>query len=626
LASLGIAPGGATPHFGGLCFNAPMLHSAQSTAPQVSRCEPPSWWLDTKHRDITLLLTGINLDRCQVTPANPGIKIRAVRQGRTATHCFVDISIAKNATSGMYAFSITNKAGKATRFTFELVPQAAKRIAPLGTDDNLYLIMPDRFADGDAKNNIPKGMDALYDPKRPRHFHGGDFAGIQSRLPYLKDLGITAIWMTPIYQNASFIDPARKYAGEPVIDYHLYGAMDFYAIDPHLGTPDDLRNMISAAHKSGIKVMQDQVANHGGTYHPWVDNAPTKTWLNPKKDNTWQLMDVMSPAASRAMVDGVTRGWFGGFLPDMNQDDPDCARYLIQNALWWVGMFGFDSIRQDTISYVPRTFWRKWSAALKAEFPGITLLGEVLNGNAAFVSTFQKGNHGPDKVDAGFDTLFDFPAYFAVLNSIRDNDWRGFADTLAHDLLYEDANILVSFAGLHDTPRLAGRPEYGIDRVLVALTIALTLRGIPMVYYGDELGLPGGDDPDNRRHFPGGFPGDARSAFSASGRSTEEARIHGHVRQLLTLRKREKSLRTGKVTILTADHTGLVFVREAKGSRPVMVAVRGRIPARMPAIEVIGAPKARGWKPIFDGTFSEITPKHLTLAFGHLPVAVYLGE
>ena len=228
------------------------------------------------------------------------------------------------------------------------------------------------------------------------------------------------------------------------------------------------------------------------------------------------------------------------------------------------------------------------------------------------MSTFQKGNRGPDKVDAGFDTLFDFPAYFAVLNSIRDNDWRGFADTLAHDLLYEDANILVSFAGLHDTPRLAGRPEYGIDRVLIALTIALTLRGIPMVYYGDELGLPGGDDPDNRRHFPGGFPGDTRSAFSASGRTPEEARIHGYVRQLLALRKREKSLRTGKVTILTADHTGLVFVREAKGSRPVMVAVRGRIPARMPAIEVNGGPKARGSKPLIDGTFRQLPLKGLT--------------
>ena len=602
-----------------------MDETVPAKAATIERIEPPSWWIETKHPHITLLVTGTGLTRVRVASSHPNVRVRNVRVTPGGRYLFVDISISRKATAGRYRFTVQTPLGLRTDFAFDLASTPATRIAPLAPNDALYHLMPDRFSDGNTSNNQPKGAESLYNPNRPRHFHGGDLRGIEQKLGYLKDLGVTAIWMTPIYKNAAFADPNRLYSGEPVIDYHLYGAVDFYTIDPHLGTHADLLALMKAAHRLGLKVLQDQVCNHTGPFHPWTKNPPTPTWLNPQRDNTWQLLDAVSPAASGAMRDGVLRGWFAGFLPDINQDDADCATYLIQNAMWWVGTFGFDSIRQDTIAYVSATFWKQWSHALHKEFPGITLLGEVLDGNAALVSRYQKGQKGFGSVDAGFDTLFDFPSYFALHNSIASGDWRGLANILAHDMLYTDASALVTFAGLHDTPRLAGRAGYDEHRVVIALTVALTLRGIPMIYSGDEIGMIGGDDPDNRRHFPGGFAVDRRSAFEGRGRTARENKLHFHVRTLLRLRQQEKSLRTGRISVLVAELNGFVFIREERGENPVLVAVSTKqewegtvvnLPAGMPAYQ---------WKSIFNQGSLESNPKQARLTYGTSPVMVFVG-
>ncbi len=233
--------------------------------------------------------------------------------------------------------------------------------------------MPDRFANGDPTNDDPPQSPGLLDRSKGRYYHGGDLQGVIDHLPYLKNLGITALWMNPVYDNNNGLNEKETYDGKAITDYHGYGAVDFYAVEEHLGDLALFRKLVDDAHKLGLKVIQDEVANHTGPYHPWVKDSPTPTWFNGTEAkhlaNTWQTWTLQDPNSPPAMQKATLDGWFINILPDLNQDDPECARYLIQNTLWWVGVSGMDAIRQDTLPYVPRSFWRDWMAAIKREYP-----------------------------------------------------------------------------------------------------------------------------------------------------------------------------------------------------------------------------------------------------------------
>src|SRR6185295_13460437 len=386
-----------------------------------------------------------------------------------------------------------------------------------------YLAMPDRFANGDPRNDDP-GARGLLDRSKGRYYHGGDFQGLIGKLPYLQDLGITALWLNPWYDNANRLNEKETYDGKAITDYHGYGAVDFYAVDEHLGDLAKLRELVDAAHARGIKVIQDQVANHTGPYHPWVTDPPTPTWYNGTSAkhlaNTWQTWTLQDPHASPEVQRATLEGWFIDILPDLNQDDPEVARYLIQNTLWWIGVSGLDGIRQDTLPYVPRRFWRDWMAAIKLEYPRLKVVGELFDGDPAMLEFFEGGAQHFDGVDSGIDSLFDFPLFFKVREAFgQGKNLREVANLLARDHLYRDPASFVTFLGLHDVPRFMNEPGATLDGLKLAFTFLLTARGTPLVYYGDEIALPGGGDPDNRRDFPGGFPGDARSAFESGSRS-----------------------------------------------------------------------------------------------------------
>ena len=270
----------------------------------------------------------------------------------------------------------------------------------------------------------------------------------------MKDLGVTAIWTTPVYDNVDHLNERERYDGAAITDYHGYGAVDFYAVDEHLGDLAKYRELVEAAHGAGLKVIQDQVANHTGPYHPWVADPPTPTWFHgtverhPK--NVWQTWTIPDPHATPDIQRETLDGWFIDILPDLNQDDPDVSRYLVQNALWWVGMTGLDAIRQDTLPYVPRRFWSEWSAALHREYPKLTLLGEMFDGDPALVSFFQ-GGAVRDGIDTGIDTLFDFPSFYPLRRAFAEGKpLRELAVMLAHDRLYPDASVLVTLSGLHE--------------------------------------------------------------------------------------------------------------------------------------------------------------------------------
>jgi glycosidase len=437
--------------------------------------------------------------------------------------------------------------------------------------------MPDRFANGDPSNDDPAVTHGLFDRQKARYYHGGDLQGIIDHLPYLKDLGVTALWLNPLYDNVNRLNQRERYKGEGITDYHGYGAVDFYSVEEHFGTLAQLRELVDAAHRQGLKVIQDQVANHTGPYHPWVNDPPTPTWFHGTAShhvaNRWETWTLIDPHATAELRAPTLDGWFIDILPDLNQDDEEVARYLIQNTLWWAGMAGLDGIRQDTLPYVPRRFWREWMAAIKREYPDLRVVGEVFDGDPGMVSFFQGGQARFDGVDSGVDTVFDFPTFFTIRHAFAEGKpVREVAAMTSHDYLYPNAGLLVTFLGLHDVGRFMNDTGATAQGLGLAFTFLMTARGIPMLYYGDEIGMPGGGDPDNRRDFPGGWRDDARNAFTAAGRTPAEQAIWDHVRRLARLRGELEPLRRGPMINLCVSDQQYGYARTGR-TGPVVVLI-----------------------------------------------------
>jgi glycosidase len=540
----------------------PSAAPASAAPPEVLKVEPPSWWPGHSIDPVRLLVRGRNLAGAEVTSTGPGLTAGLVRVNPAGTYLFVDVAIDGKAAPGPRVLGIRTCGGTAT-IPFEVLAPLPRpgRFQGFSPDDAIYLLMPDRFANGDLSNDDPAVSKGLLDRTKGRYYHGGDLRGVIDRLPYVKDLGATAIWLNPWYDNVNHLNERETYGGQAITDYHGYGAVDFYAVDEHLGDLATLREMVDRAHALGLKVIQDQVANHTGPYHPWVTDSPTPTWYYGTQAkhlaNTWQTWTLADPYATPEMQKATLEGWFIDILPDLNQDDPEVARYTIQNTLWWVGVSGLDGIRQDTLPYAPRRFWRDWTAAIKKEYPGLRVVGELLDGDPALVSFYQGGTPRFDGIDSGVDTLFDFPLYFKVRDAFaKGGSLRDVAMMLARDHLYRDPSALVTLLDLHDVPRFMSEPGATIASLKSAFTFLATVRGTPLVYYGDEIAMPGGGDPDNRRDFPGGWKEDARSAFESAGRTADEESVHAHLRALLRLRKTTPALRRGRtVNLHVADKT-----------------------------------------------------------------------
>jgi glycosidase len=545
--------------------------------PEVTKVEPPNWWTGHSINPVRLLLRGHHLEGARASAEGPGMATGLVRVNPAGTYLFVDVSIAPEAAPGAHPLRISTAGGEATA-PFEILrplPRAG-RFQGFSTDDVIYLLMPDRFANGDPSNDDPAISRGLWDRRKPRYYHGGDFQGIIDHLPYLKDLGATAIWLNPIYDNANRLNERERYDSQPITDYHGYGAVDFYGVEEHFGTLKQFRELVDEAHRQGIKVIQDQVANHTGPYHPWVQDPPTPTWFHGTEAhhiaNTWQTWTLIDPHAPPGLRRGTLDGWFIDILPDLNQDDEEAARYLIQNTLWWVGISGLDGIRQDTLPYVPRRFWRDWTAAIKREYPNLRVVGEVFDGDPALVSFFQGGRARYDGVDSGVDSVFDFPTFYTIRRAFGEGQpVREVAAMTGHDYLYPEAGNLVTFLGLHDVPRFMNEPGATAQGLELAFTFLMTARGIPMIYYGDEIGMRGGGDPDNRRDFPGGWPDDPHNAFTAAGRSPEEQGIWERVRRLAGLRRELEPLRRGRMLNLCASEQSYGYARTARGRSVVVL-------------------------------------------------------
>jgi glycosidase len=478
--------------------------------------------------------------------------------------------------------------------------------------------MPDRFADGDLSNDRPAGSNADYDRSNPMAYHGGDLRGIRDHLGYLHDLGVTTLWLTPVWKNTDS-------------DYHGYHVIDFYALDEHMGSMPEYQALVADAHRLGMKVLVDYVVNHTGPHHPWANDAPTPTWFHGTPEHhlepSYSFTGLVDPHASPREYRNTLDGWFANKLPDLNPDDPKLALYLAQNAMWWTEIAQLDGFRLDTFPYSTRQFWSGWHERIRTIYPQINDVGEVWDGDSTITSFFEGGRKQFDGIDSGLATVFDFPLSFVLRDvTIRGASMQKVVDVLRHDELYPHPETLVTFIGNHDDGRFVSEKGSSPAKLKAALSLLLTLRGIPQIYSGDEIAMPGGGDPDNRRDFPGGFPGDPQNAFTASGRTAEQQDVFSYVQSLLALRQSHAALRTGKQWHIGWDDSYYAFLRESPQDEDKLLVVYNNAPKTAALnIPVEGTPleTAHQLQTVFGNSAAEIIDGKVRVSLPTQTLAVF---
>jgi glycosidase len=596
--------------------------------------DPPNWWVGLTP-EVMLLVSGRDLEATHVACNMPTLRVTRTQAAAGGNYLFVWLKIGTETRSGTAVCRITAPKGTAS-FELSLAPRAPTlgKFQGLSQDDVIYLIMPDRFANGDPTNDEPAEAPGSHDRSKARAYHGGDLRGIQNHLPYLKELGVTTLWLTPVVKNGA------------AQDYHGYGAVDLYAVDPHLGSLKDYQDLVAAAHKDGMKIFFDAVPNHVGPRHPWVSNPPLPDWFHgtlqhhlnsssplkgtfygkPEQSGNDPFESLIDPHAPIWMKRNLTEGWFAGVLPDMNTENPVVEEYLLQNSIWWAETSGIDGYRVDTFPYVGRKFWARWHAGLRRIYPNLTTIGEVFDPDPSVTSFFVGGVRRYDGIDSGLSTVFDFPMFFTLRDVLLKNAPVGrIADVLRHDTLYARPDFLVPFFANHDVPRFASAEGSSAAKLKLAFGLTLTLRGIPEIYYGDEIGMPGGGDPDNRRDFPGGWIGDSNDAFTQAGRTREQQEIFSSVESLLRIRREHAALRGGQLWHLASDETAYVFLRESEEER-IVVAFNNADRARELRIPLNGTPiqKAEQLLDLLGGATAEVTAGEIHLSMPPQSLSVFL--
>ncbi len=539
--------------------------------PAIVNIDPPEWFVQLG--DPMLLVQGTGLAQAHFHVAGKGVTLGRSQVSANGHWAFLWLKTEAAAPQTVTITAETD-AGKAERsWALRARTERAEEHKGFAPSDVIYLVMTDRFADGDEGNDNPPSAPGGFDRGRARGWHGGDFAGLMEHLDYLQALGVTALWTTPVYDNGAMPD-----------SYHGYAATNLYQVDAHFGTMEEYRKLSAALHARGMKLVIDLVPNHIGVMHPWVKDEPTPDWfhgtLAQHTHAEGDFNSLVDPHAAPGASEKLLHGWFVDGMPDMNQENPLVSQYLIQNALWWVETAQVDAIRIDTFPYVNREFWRDYHAALKKAFPKLTTVGEVFNGDPTVTSFFAGGReHGG--IDTGLYTPFDFPVYFAVRNVLtKDHPFTELAGILRQDALYPHPERLVHFFGNHDTTRFVTEAHGSVARLKEAIGLLATLRGTPELYSGDEIAMAGGEDPDNRRDFPGGFEGqDGGSAFDAKTRTPEEQAAFSWTAGLFAARKQHAVLAGGLQQDVFADADAMAFVRGAElsgcaadHSRELMVA------------------------------------------------------
>ena len=540
----------------------------QKKAVQFQHVEPPFWWVGMKTTSLQILFYNkdVNVSEYTASLDYAGVALKSVKRVSNPHYLFLTLEISSGAKAGRVpiAFAFGKKK---FMYPYELKVKdtSANRIQGFDSSDVVYLIMPDRFANGDIKNDSLPGMLEGVHREKPESRHGGDLKGISDHLDYIKDLGVTAIWLNPVLEN-----------NQPRSSYHGYAITDLYKIDRRFGSNEDYLAFINKSHQLGLKVIQDMVMNHIGNYHWLFKDLPEKNWIHQFPEFTrsnYQSSVVSDPYQSEYDANLISNGWFDTTMPDVDQTDPLFATYLIQNTLWWIEYAGIDGIRMDTYPYPDKNFMARWVQEVLKEYPQFNIVGEVwFENNIANTAYWQRGSKNKDGYQSTLPSVTDFPLCFTVPKALNepvgfDTGMRKLYNTLCQDFIYPDPNNNLIFLDNHDMTRFFLSVGRDIRKLKMGLAFLLTTRGIPELYYGTEL-LMDGDGayhPNIRKDFPGGWPGDNANGFTAAGRTADQNEVYGYLKKLLAWRKSQTSIHNGKLLhYIPQDNVYAYFRYDAK--------------------------------------------------------------
>lgn len=551
---------------------------AANAAVNIDRVEPTNWYAGMKNPSLQLMVYGKGIKQANVSTDYAGVKVDSVVRLDSPDYLLVYLNL-QGAQPGTMKLNF-EQGGKKKQVNYDIKRRDMPGEARQGftNADVLYMLMPDRFADGNVKNNVVKGMlDQLCVRTEPSLRHGGDLEGIRQHLDYFNELGVTTLWFTPVLEN-------DMPGGGGHSSYHGYATTDYYKVDPRFGTNEDYRRLVDEAHQKGLKVVMDMIFNHCGSSHPWQINPPASDWFNQPNyglQTSFKLTPCVDPYASEIDKRETEEGWFASSMPDLNQNNPHVATYLIQNSIWWVETVGINGIRMDTYPYAYAAPMARWMKQLNEEYPNFNTVGETWVTQPAYTAAWQKDSRLA-KQNSNLKTVMDF-AFYEAMDSCKhettDDWWRGFNrvyNTFVYDYLYTDVNHVMAFIENHDTDRFLGEGK-DVNRLKQGLALLLTIKRIPQLYYGTEVlmnGVKKVTDGNVRKDFMGGFPGDERNCFTADGRTAAENEMFGWLSRLLHWRKGNDVIVNGTQTQF-CPHNGVYVIARRHEGKTVMLMLNG---------------------------------------------------
>ena len=583
-----------------------MTALGMNAAVKIDRVEPTDWYVGMKDPSLQLMVYGEGIREAQVSTDYPGVRVDSLVRLDSPNYLLVYLDLSGAQPGEMKLRFTMGKSKKEVSYRLKARAMAGEERKGFSNADVLYMLMPDRFAQGKDHKAQVKGMNPyVEDRSKPSLRHGGDLQGIRDHLDYFTQLGVTALWLTPVLENNS---PDGKDGSST---YHGYATTNYYRVDPRFGTNEDYRQLIADAHAKGLKVVMDMIFNHCGFEHPWVSDMPSKDWLNVPEwlsgkeedkakylQTSYKLTPVLDPYAAEVDKRETVDGWFVPSMPDLNQRNPHVIKYLIQNSVWWIETVGIDGIRMDTYPYADREAMALWMKTLEREYPNFNTVGETWVTEPAYTAAWQKDSK-LSSINSYLKTVMDFAFYDRVNMAAReetDDWWQGMNrvyNTLCYDYLYANPSSVLAFIENHDTDRFL---RNGTDTLALkqALALLLTINRTPQLYYGTEILMNGTKevtDGNVRKDFPGGFPGDKANCFTAEGRTRAQNDMFNWLSRLLHWRQGNEAIIHGKQVQFTPRKGVYVIARQAKGQNVLTVVNGTSEPAQMEVkryAEIIG--------------------------------------
>ena len=563
-----------------------LLLSLMLTLPAMAKAkvgldhvEPMFWWANMHSPKLQLMVHGNQIGTTQVSLDYPGVELMGTATLDNPNYLFVNLMLAKDVKPGKFNITFSKNGRKVKSYTYELKQRREGSAERQGfnSTDVMYLLMPDRFANGDTSNDEIKGMCATLDRTQPGTRHGGDLKGVADHLDYIKDMGFTAIWMNPVLENN------QKGA------YHGYASTDMYKVDAHLGTNEQYATLSTEARKDGIKIIMDMIFNHVGIEHWWMKDLPSKDWVNNMpKDEKYTITNhlkstTQDPYVSKVDKDGLVNGWFVPSMPDLNQKNPYLATYLIQNSIWWVEYADLSGIRMDTYSYPDHKMMADWNDRINEEYPNFSIVGEEWVTKPSWVAYWQNKKENSNGYKSSLFSLMDFPIQDALIKGLtEDEGWstglKKLYETLAMDFLYPDPQNLVIFPDNHDMSRYFTQLSGDFDLWKMGIAYTLTTRGIPQIYYGTEVLFEADQSRDwgyLRNDMLGGWQGDKINAFTGEGLTDQQVEAQNYLKTLLNWRKGNEVISHGHLKHFAVKDGVYVMFRYLDGKAAMTVLNKG---------------------------------------------------